>query len=55
MHDPAYYRSHAARFRELAQDSDAQTAASLIMLAAEYEAEAERLELKARPPLTPQL
>ena len=49
MHNATYYRAQAARFRELAADCDAQTTASLIMLASEYEAEAERLELIAKP------
>ena len=51
MQSSAYYRDNAARFRELALDSDAQTAASLLQLAEEYEAEAQRLEEDPQPPM----
>jgi hypothetical protein len=51
MHTAAEYREKAARFRELAEGSDNQTAASLLMLAEEYEAEARRLEPDAEPPM----
>jgi hypothetical protein len=40
----ACYRDQAARFRELGKDSDDRTAADLIELAYEFEAEARRLE-----------
>jgi hypothetical protein len=55
MHSPLYYRENAARFRELASDSDARTAASLIQLAEEYEAEALRLEPEPEPEPGPPL
>ena len=44
MRTVVYYREKAARFRELARDSDDATAAGLILLAEEHEAEALRLE-----------
>ena len=51
MHSAAYFREKAARFREMAQDTDDRTAASLIQLAEDYEAEAQRLEPDAEPPI----
>ena len=51
MHSAAEYREKAARFRELAEGADEHTAASLILLADEYEAEARRLEPDAEPPM----
>ena len=47
----AYYREKAARFREMAKESDAATAASLLELAADFEAEARRLDPGAEPPI----
>ena len=49
MHSANYYREQAARFRELARDADERTAASLISLAEDYEAEARHLEPDAEP------
>ena len=46
----AYYREKAARFREMAKESDDATAATLLQLAEDFEAEAERLEPDAEPP-----
>jgi hypothetical protein len=51
MHSAAYYREKAARFREMARGTDDRTAASLIQLAEDYEAEAQRLEPDAEPPI----
>ena len=51
MHSPAYYREKAAQFRQLAEDADEGTAASLIQLAEDYEAEARALEPDAEPPM----
>ena len=51
MHSAAYFREKAARFREMARDTDDRTAASLLQLADDYEAEAQRLELDAEPPI----
>jgi hypothetical protein len=51
MHSAAYFREKAARFREMAQDTDDRTAASLLQLAEDYEAEARRLEPDAEPPI----
>ena len=51
MRTAAYYRDKAARFREMARDADERTAASLIDLAEEYEAEAARLDPDAEPPI----
>jgi hypothetical protein len=50
MQTAAYYRAKAARFREMANDTDDHTAASLIQLAEDYEAEARDLEPDAEPP-----
>jgi hypothetical protein len=44
MRTVVYYRERAARFRELARDTDDLTAQSLIALAEEHEAEALRSE-----------
>ena len=52
MRDPAYYREKAALFREYAESTDERTAALLLALAEDYEAEARRLEPDAEPPLT---
>ena len=54
MHSVAYYRENAARFRELAADADEWTAAALIKLAQDYEAEARVLEPEAEPPMPAQ-
>ncbi|MGZ8311762.1 MAG: hypothetical protein ACXWUP_07635 [Allosphingosinicella sp.] len=56
MHDAAHYRAQAARFRVLAEDTDEATAASLLMLASDYEREASRLDPPADPeiPLEPE-
>ena len=51
MQTAAYYREKAARFRELAKGADERTAASLIQLAEDYEAEARDLEPDAEPPI----
>lgn len=51
MRTPAYYREKAARFRDMAKESDKQTAATLIELARDFEVEAERLERDAGPPM----
>jgi hypothetical protein len=53
MREAAYYREKAAHFREVARDSDAITAAALIGLAEDYEAEARRLEPDMEPPMPP--
>ena len=53
MRDPTYYRERAARFRELASDSDAETTQALLLLAEEYEAEARRLGPNREPPDLP--
>jgi hypothetical protein len=52
MHSAASYREKAARFRELASDSDDLTAANLIALAEEFEAQARSLEPDAEPPIS---
>lgn len=49
MTDPAHFREQAKQCRELATHADEGTAANLLMLAAEQEAEAARLESEARP------
>ncbi len=46
----AYYREQAARFREMAEGSDERTAATLIRVAEEFEAEAKKLEQPGDPP-----
>ena len=51
MREPGYYRDKAARFRELASDSDTVTAAALNGLAADYEAVAHRLDPSFLPPI----
>jgi hypothetical protein len=53
MYTVAYYRTKAAQFRELASNSDKQTAATLMQLADDFEAEAERLEASLEPPMPP--
>ena len=50
MHTADQYREKAARFRELAEGADERTAATLLLLADDYEAEARRLEPDAEPP-----
>ena len=50
MHSAAYFREQAARFREMAKDTDERTAAGLLQLAEDHEAEARRLEPDAEPP-----
>lgn len=49
----AYYRAEAARFREIAAIVDLLTAASLRMLADEFEYEASRLEAAPGGPTMP--
>ena len=51
MYTAAYFREKAARFRELARDADDRSAASLLQLAEDYEAEAQKLEPDAEPPI----
>lgn len=53
MYGVAYYREMAAHFREIAKDSDQITAAALIGLAEDYEAEARRMESDIEPPMQP--
>ena len=53
MHSADHFRREAARFRELAKDCDAGTAASLRALAEDYEAEAEAMEPRPSPTLPP--
>ena len=53
MRDPTYYRERAARFRELASESDEETTLALLKLAEEYEAEARRLGANREPPDLP--
>lgn len=53
MHTATICREKAARFRELAKDTGGQTAAALLQLAEDYEAEAARLETNAEPPMPP--
>jgi hypothetical protein len=48
----AYYREKAARFREIAKESDPSTAATLVELSDDFEAEARRLEPDAEPPVS---
>jgi len=50
MRDAAYYRAEAAKYREMAKDSDESTAAALRRLADDFEQEANRLEPPAEPP-----
>ncbi len=50
MRDAVYYREKAELFRKLATESDERTAADLIRLAEEYEAEVRRLQPDAEPP-----
>jgi len=51
MHSAAYFRERASQFRDMAKGADERTAADLIILAEEYEVEAQRLELDAEPPM----
>ena len=51
MYTAVYFRTQAARFRELAGDADEESAARLIQLAEDYEAEAQKLEPDAEPPI----
>lgn len=51
MYTAAYFREKAARFRALAQGADEASAASLLQLADDYEAEARKLEPDAEPPI----
>ena len=51
MRTAAYYREKAARFRQIASESDDRTAATLLQLADDYETEARRLEPDAEPPI----
>jgi hypothetical protein len=54
LYSAADCREKAARFRELAKESGGETAASLLQLAEDYEAEAARLEVPdAEPPMPP--
>jgi hypothetical protein len=50
MDDAASLRDKAARCRRLAETADERTAATLRMLADDYEAEARALEPEAKPP-----
>lgn len=49
MTDAAHLREQAQQCRALATDADDGTAANLLMLAAEFEAEAERVEGAPKP------
>lgn len=49
MRDPAQLREEARNCRQLAAEADERSAATLLMLAADYEAEAERLESDPKP------
>ena len=51
MPTATYYREKAVLFRELAETADKETAATLIMLAEEYDALAKVLEPDAKPPM----
>jgi hypothetical protein len=53
LYSAASCREKAARFRELAREAGGETAASLLQLAQDYEAEAARLEPDAEPPMPP--
>ena len=48
MADPSELRTKAAECRQLATHADAGTTANLLMLADDYEAEADRLEAEGR-------
>lgn len=50
MHTAASCREKAAHFRRMAESADERSAATLIQMAEDYEAEAERLEPEAQPP-----
>lgn len=49
MPTPAEFRELAQKCRDLAPTADERTSESLLMLAADYEAEAERLQAESRP------
>jgi len=49
--DAASCREKAAQFRRMAESADERSAATLIRMAEDYEAEARRLEPDAEPPL----
>jgi hypothetical protein len=51
MRNAAFYRSEAARYREMAMASDAVTATSRRMLADGFVQEADRLEPPDAPPI----
>ena len=51
MSDAASLRAKAAKCRQLAESADERTAATLALLADDYEAEARELEPEARPPM----
>ncbi|HEX6374350.1 MAG TPA: hypothetical protein VFZ91_01385 [Allosphingosinicella sp.] len=53
IHTAASCREKAARFRELAEGTGGETAAALLQLAEDYEAEADRLEPDSEPPMPP--
>jgi hypothetical protein len=53
LYTAADCREKAARFRELARETGGDMASSLLQLAEDYEAEAERLEPEAEPPMPP--
>jgi len=49
MRDADHLRKQAKQCRQLAGGADERTAANLLMLADDYEAEADRLEADLRP------
>ena len=51
MPTPGELRELARKCRDLAPEADERTSGHLLMLAADYEAEAERLQGEAKPPL----
>jgi hypothetical protein len=50
LHDVEFLREKAARFRQLAQNCDARTAARLLEIAADMEAKAAELEARRLKP-----
>lgn len=50
MPTPDELRELARKCRDLAPEADERTSENLLMLAADYEAEAERLQGEAKPP-----
>jgi hypothetical protein len=51
MYTAASCRERAARYRELVKETGGDTAAALLQLAEDYEAEAVRLEAEVEPPM----